>query len=233
MVNKLNVRMTPTRRRIKVANGDSEPCIGAMTDIPVSMGELTVPLLFLSLKSPICQKARRMSLVYNEIVRRRFYRILSAEIISPVESDWTSPVVIATKKDRPPRFCADYRRQNSVKVADRWPSPQVDNIIDDMCGNVVFRTIDLFQGIGKITIGKTCKDKQVFICRYGSFQFEIIPFVLISAQEQFQRKMIRTLFNVENVRCYVDDVVIFSKDKEDHLVYLKDVFELLDGNRLD
>ena len=53
MVNRLNIRIAPTRRRFKVANGDSEPCLGALTDVPVSMGELTISLDFLVIgKSP-------------------------------------------------------------------------------------------------------------------------------------------------------------------------------------
>ncbi len=46
MIENLNVRMTPTRCRTKVANGDSEPCLGALTGVPVSMGDLVIPLDF-------------------------------------------------------------------------------------------------------------------------------------------------------------------------------------------
>ncbi len=87
-----------------------------------------------------------MSSVHKEMVRREVDRMLSAEIITPVETAWTSPVVIATKKDVSPRFCVDYRKLNSVMVANRWPLPQIDEILDDMRGSPVFTTIDLLQG---------------------------------------------------------------------------------------
>ncbi len=75
----------------------------------------------LTSKNQIYQKARRMSPSHNDIVHKEIDRMLAAVITTPIESSWTSPVVIATKKDRSPRFCVDYRKLNSVMHADRWP----------------------------------------------------------------------------------------------------------------
>ena len=81
----------------------------------------TVPVTHhfeLTSKNPISWKERRRSASYNEIIRKRIDRMLLASIVIPVESSWTSPVVIATKKDGSPRFCVDYRKLNSVMHAD-------------------------------------------------------------------------------------------------------------------
>ncbi len=118
---------------------------------------------------------------HNEIVRKEIDRKLLAGIITPVESPWTSPVVIATKKEGSPRFCVENRKLNSVMHADRWPLPQVDELLGDMRGSSVFTTIDLFQGYWQIKMDETCKEEAALICRYGTFQFEVMPFGLMNS----------------------------------------------------
>ncbi len=100
--------------------------------------------------------------------------MLEAGIITPVESPWISSVVIATKKDGSPRFCVDYRKLNAVMVGDRWPLLQIDEILDDMKGRTVLTTIELFQGYWQIKMYEACEEKTAFICRYGTFHFEVM-----------------------------------------------------------
>ena len=100
----------------------------------------------LTSESLIYQKARRMSASHSDVARKEIERMLAAGIITPVESSWTSPVVMVRKKDGSPRFCVNYRKLNSVMHADSWPLPKVDEILDDVRGGSVFTTIDLFQG---------------------------------------------------------------------------------------
>ena len=83
--------------------------------------------------------------MHYEIVCKIVDCTLAAGIITPVESFWTSPVAIATKKERCLRFCVDYSKLSSVIHADRWPLPRLDGILDDAKGSSVFTTIDLFK----------------------------------------------------------------------------------------
>ena len=78
------------------------------------------------------------------------------------------------------------------------------------------------------------KEKAAFICRYGNFQFEVTPFGLMNSQATFQRMMGRILLRVNNVRYYVDDVVIFSGNEEEHIKHLEKVFTINkeNGSRL-
>lgn len=85
-----------------------------------------------------------MDLVYNEISRSEVNRMLIAGIIIPVESSRTSPVVIATKENRSPRFCIEYKKLNSVVVDDRRTLTQINEINENMKGSTVFTTIDFF-----------------------------------------------------------------------------------------
>ena len=171
-----------------------------------------------------------MSPTHNEIMRKEVERIIAVGIITAVESSWTSPVVIVTKKDGSPRFCVDYRKLNSVVRAERWPLRRVDEILDGMKGSSVFTTIDLFKVYWQIKMDEACKEKAAFICQHGTFQFEVLPFGLINSQATFQRMMERILLRVNNVRCYVDDVVIFPGNEEEQLNHLQNVFVILKEN---
>ena len=181
----------------------------------------------LTTDEPIFQQVRRMPPAYNEIVRKEVDRMLAAGIITPVESSWTSPIVIVTKKDGNPRFCVDFRKLNAVMKRDRWPMPRVDEIFDEIKGSTVFTTIDLFQGYWQIKMDESCKEKTTFVCRYGTYQFEVMPFGLMNAGATFQRMMDQMLVNVSNVKCYIDDVVIHSATKEEHVGHLEKVLKLL------
>ena len=158
--------------------------------------------------------------------------MLLAGIITPVESSWTLPVVFATKKDGSPWFGVDYPKLNSVIHADRWPLPRVDEILDDMRGSSVIMTTHLFEEYWKVKMDETCKKKAAFICIYGTFLFEVMPFGLMNSQATFQKMKDRILMNVDNVQCYVDEVVIFPRNTEEHAMHLKNVSRILKDNGL-
>ena len=78
------------------------------------------------------------------------------------------------------------------------------------------------------------KSKTAFTCRYGTYQFTVMPFGLMTAPSTFQRMMNRVFFDLldEGVLCYLDDLLIYSKTVKEHKVLLDKVFALLDKNKL-
>lgn len=89
----------------------------------------------------------------------------------------------------------------------------------------MFTTIDLLLGYWQITMDEECKWKTTFICRYGTFQFEVVLMGLSNADATFQSMMDTILANVSNVKCYIDDVVAHSKTKEEHVEHIKMVMK--------
>lgn len=65
--------------------------------------------------------------------------------------------------------------------ADKWPLPKIEEIFDDLEGGRIFATLDLFSGYCKVRVTEHCKEKTNFVCRYETFQFEVIPFGLMNA----------------------------------------------------
>ena len=149
---------------------------------------------------------------------------MDAGIIVPASSDWSFPVVIASKRDGSLRFCVDYRSLNKVMNADRWPLPHIEEIFDDLRGKTVFTTLDLFTGYWQVRMADASKEMTTFITRYGTFQFEVMPFGLMNAPSTFQRMMDIVLQGFSVVRVYIDDVVVFSKSLDEHVRHLKEVF---------
>ena len=93
----------------------------------------------------------------------------------------------------------------------------VEEIFDDLRGSNVFTTLDLFQGNSIIKTDGTCEEKTTFTCKFGTYQYEIIPFGLKNSGTIFQRMIENMLVNISNVKGYNDDVLIHSSTAESHM----------------
>ena len=136
---------------------------------------------------------------------------------------------MALKKDGTLRLCIDYRLLNKITIKDKFPLPRIDDTIDALYGARYFTTLDLLSGYWQIEINEADKHKTAFICELGLFEFNRMPFGLTNAPSTFQRAM-NNIFKKElykYVLVYLDDIIIYSKTFEDHLVHLRRVFELL------
>ncbi len=133
------------------------------------------------------------------------------------------------------RFCVDYRALNSVKIKDKYPIPNIQLlIIDSLHGAKYFSTLDLLSGYWQIEIAEKHKYKTAFICEYGLYEFNCMPFGLCNAPGTFQQAMNNILKKVlyEFALVYLDDIIVFSKTIDDHITHLNAVFELLEQEGL-
>lgn len=179
--------------------------------------------------STIHHRAQRMAPKHNAFIRKELDNLLDAGIIVPASSAWAFPVVIATKKDCSSRFCVDYRTLNRVMKSDRWPLPRIDEIFDDLHGCTLFTTLDLFSGYSvEVRMADACKEMTTFVTKYGTYQFEVIPFGLMNAPSTFQRMMDTVLQGLSFVRVFIDEVVVFSRSIEDHIIHVRTVFRRLE-----
>ena len=157
-------------------------------------------------------------------MRKEIDDILEAVIIVPATTAWSFPVVIASKKEGAPRFCVDYRTLNRVMKADRWPLGRGQRS--------AFTMLDLFSGYWQVKMEETSKEMSSFVTRYGTYQFEVMPFGLMNAPATFQRMRDFVLQDIFFARVYIDEVVIFSKTLEEHVTHLKEVIRRISDNGL-
>ncbi|CAI5473480.1 unnamed protein product [Closterium sp. Yama58-4] len=125
-------------------------------------------------------------------------------------------------------MCGDYRSLNKVTVADRYPMQSAEEIFDKLQGAKVFSTLDLRQGFNQIPIRPADRKKTAFHGPDCLYEWCFMPFGLKNAPALFQRAMDTILRGVPAAACYIDDVVVFSPDAEQHV---KDVKATLDAIR--
>ena len=131
-------------------------------------------------------------------------------------------------------MCIDYRLLNQQTRSDVFPLPRIDELLQRLDGATIFSKLDLRDGYHQIPMKDSDKVKTSFTCRYGTYQFTVMPFGLMSAPSTFQRMMNRVFFDLldEGVLCYLDDLLIYSKSVQEHRIILDKVFSLLAKHKL-
>jgi len=152
---------------------------------------------------------------------------LARGIMREPTSPWAAPIVLVSKKDRGDRFCVDYRRLNAVTKKDSFPLPRIDSTLDALSGMSLLSTIDLFNGYWQCELDESRKPKTAFVSHRGVYEFEILPFGVVNGPSYFQRVMECILrgLTYETFLIYLDDVIIFSRTFEEHLLRLEEVFQ--------
>ncbi|GJX04842.1 putative reverse transcriptase domain-containing protein, partial [Tanacetum coccineum] len=159
----------------------------------------------------------------------------SFDVIS--EMDWLShnkavigaPVLFVKKKDGSMRICIDYHELNKLTMKNRYPLPRIADLFDQLQGARYFSKIDLRSDYHQLRVHEDDISKTAFRTRYGHFEFTVMPFGLTNAPAIFMDLMNRVCkpyldkFDI----VFIDDILIYSKTKEDHKVHLRLMLELL------
>ena len=132
------------------------------------------------------------------------------------------------------RMCVDYRALNTRTVRDRYPLPSIQSILSTLGGSTVFSKIDLVSGFHQIRIQDEDIEKTAFNTQFGAFEWVVMPFGLCNAPSTFQRvvnDVLRDHLGIF-VWVYIDDILVFSKDADEHQRHLDLVHELLRKHQL-
>ena len=158
----------------------------------------------------------------------------STNIASPSSSPWGSPVVLTPKADGTTRFCVDYRKLNSLTVRDVYPLPRIEDCLSALGGNEYFSSLDLSSGYWQIPMAEKDKQKTAFITPSGLYEFNVLPFGLTNAPATFQRYMDKILAGLkwQCLLVYLDDVCVYSKAFESHMIDLENTFKRIEQYRV-
>jgi hypothetical protein len=153
-------------------------------------------------------------------------KLLKAGFIYPVAlTEWVSNPVPIDKKGGSIRVCVDYQDINKACPKDNFPTPFVDQIIDDCAGSEIFSLMDGFSGYNQINIAPEDQHKTSFICPWGTFTYRKLPFGLKNAGATFQRAMSYAFHDIKHiVQPYLDDLLAHSLRRVDHPTHLQAIF---------
>src|SRR6185369_977033 len=172
----------------------------------------------------------------NELaeLKKQLQELLDKGYIRPSTSSWGCPVLFVKKKDQSLRLCVDYRLLNAVTVKNKYPIPRIDILFDQLFGAKVFSKIDLRSGYHQIKIRAEDIPKTAFSTRYGLYEYLIMSFGLTNAPAHFMYLM-NLVFMPELdkfVVIFIDDILIYSKNEEDHAKHMHIVLQRLRDHQL-
>ena len=181
--------------------------------------------------APVHLPPRRVPQARREEVRRLLQEMLHSGVVEPSEGPWSSPIILAKKKDGSLRFCVDYRKVNAITRKDAYPLPRVDDTLDMLGGSKFFSTLDLASGYWQVEVAPEDRAKTAFTTSEGLYQFKVMPFGLCNAPATFQRLMDRVLGGLKWSSClvYFDDIIIVGSTFDDHLRNIGSVLMRLRG----
>jgi hypothetical protein len=150
--------------------------------------------------------------------------MLQAGIIYPIDkAEWESPMVVQPKKHDPKklRICVDFRGLNKQTMTDPFPTPFVDEIINEVIGHKCYSFTDGFSGYNQVPIAKEDQEKTTFVLEFGSFAYRVMPFGLKNAPTVFSRIVVKSFqeYIYKTMVIYFDDWTIYSLFKN-HIQWL-------------
>lgn len=183
---------------------------------------------------PVYTKSYRYPHVHKTEVESQIKKMLHQKIIQPSESPWSSPIWIVPKKldlsgKQKWRLVVDYRKLNEKTISDKYPIPNITDVLDKLGRCQYFTTLDLASGFHQIEMHPSDIEKTAFTIDNGHYEYCRMPFGLKNAPSTFQRTMENVLRGLINSICvvYMDDIIIFSTSLQEHILNLQTVFQRL------
>jgi hypothetical protein len=183
---------------------------------------------------PIHKAPYRMAPTELKELKEQLQDLLDRGFIQPSVSPWGAPVLFVKKKDGSMRLCIDYRELNKVTIKNKYPLPRIDDLFDQLKGASVFSKIDLLSGYHQLKVREEDVPKTAIRTRYGHYEFLVMPFGLTNAPSVFMDLMNRVFHKYLDsfVVVFIDDILIYSANHQEHEEHLKMVLDVLREKKL-
>lgn len=182
--------------------------------------------------TPVYIKNYRIPHTQKSEIEKQVKKLINDGIVEPSNSAYNSPILIVPKKSLPGsdekrwRMVIDYRQINKKLVADKFPLPRIDDILDQLGRARYFSCLDLMSGFHQIALEESSRDMTSFSTERGSFRFTRLPYGLKIAPNSFQRMMTIAFsgLTTEKAFLYMDDLMVIAPSENQMLKNLREVF---------
>jgi hypothetical protein len=177
----------------------------------------------------ICRRYKLSQEEFAEL-RKWINENLSKSFIEASKAPFASPILFVKKPGGGVRLCIDYRKLNEITKKDKYPLPLVDEILGNIQSNTILTKLDIRKAFNRIRM-QTEEDEELttFMTPMGNFKSKVLGFGLTNGPASFQRKINEALFELLGVCCdaFMDDVLIYSPDSEQHTKDVRAVLKAL------
>lgn len=221
---------------VKAVN-DSQPYADLLAEFPDAtrppgtsrnIKHNTVHFIRTTTGPPVHCRPRRLVGHLLETAKSEYAAMLQEGSARPSDSPWSSPLHLVTKKGGTGfRPCGDYRFLNHRTIPDSYPVRHIHDFAHNIAGCKIFALIDLVKAYQQIPVHPDDVCKTAVATPFGLFEFPYMPFGLRNAAQTFQRFMDGVVRGLDFCFCYIDDVLVFSRNIEEHRSNLRTLLSRL------
>ncbi|GJS50457.1 putative nucleotidyltransferase, ribonuclease H [Tanacetum coccineum] len=164
----------------------------------------------------------------------KLQELLRKRLIRPSSSPWGAPVLFVINKDGSMHTCIDYMELNKLTIKSLYPLHRIDDLFDQLQGATYFSKTDLRSGYHQVRVKEEDTLKTSFRTRYGHYEFLVMPFGLTNTPAAFMDMMNRACrsYLVKFVIVFIDDILTYSKSKEEHEQHMDTILNLPKDEKL-
>lgn len=183
--------------------------------------------------TPVYTKPYRLPQSLKPEIKKQIQDMIKNDIIEEAQSEWSSPILLVPKKsnnnDKKWRLVIDFRKLNEKIVDDKYPLPNITEILDSLTGAVYFTHLDLYQGYYQVNLNKDSRPLTAFTTDTGQYQLKRMPQGLKTSPNFFSKVISISMSGLNFEKCfvYLDDLIVFGRNLDSHNKNLIDVFERL------
>ena len=176
---------------------------------------------------PTVYPARRVPEALKDKLQDELNRMERDGIIEKVTepTEWVNSMVMIEKKNGTVRLCIDPVDLNKCIKCPYYPIPTLEDVTAKLHGAKVFSKMDARSGYWSLVFSATASEMTTFSTIYGRYRFLRMPFGLLSAQDEFQRRMEEAFEGLEGVAIIIDDILVYGANQEEHDERLQAVME--------
>lgn len=182
---------------------------------------------------PVYNKPYRLPQSQKTEINKQIKEMLKNDIIEESQSEWASPLLLVPKKtdssgEKKWRLVIDYRKVNEVIENDKFPLPNITEILDSLTGAMYFSTLDLNQSYYQIKLDPESRKYTAFIAD-KHYQMKRLPMGLKTSPNAFSRAMTIAMSGLNYLKCivYLDDIIVMGRNLSQHNNNLIDIFTRL------